>query len=212
MKRFVWPLSALLLIAGSADLSAQHGVGFSASTTTVPPRTEVSYVKANQEDARGTTHWFQLLILWRGQPGWSDLKSSIPLPDSTARVRALANYDLARKTALMRDAIFLGGNARGIGYYAELDSARTVVTILDHSYRIPPRDSALIVLVDRIDGVGGMPTVTGTAIVDGRFPTPQTPKTWTSGDTVFTIRVPDRQQENMLMVLQRDTIVAAFLR
>jgi hypothetical protein len=124
--------------------------------------------------------------------------------------RALTDFNAAQKAALMTDAMFLGGYSRGVAYYAELDSARTALKILNRSFRVPPRDSALIVLVDRTDGVGGVPTVTRTVVVDGRFPAPPTPKTWTSGDTIFTIRVPDRGLENLLMVLQRDPAAAAF--
>jgi hypothetical protein len=212
MRILPWHLSACLLIASSADLAAQRGGGYSAGSSGLSPRSEVTYLKAHKTDAAGTTHWFQLLILWRGQPGWAGIDSNRTLPDTSAMARALGNYNAAHKAALMNDAMFLGGYSRGVAYYAELDSARTTLKILNRSFRVPPRDSALIVLVDRTDGVGGVPTVTRTVVVDGRFPEPPTPKTWTSGDTIFTIRVPDRDQENLLMVLQRDPAVAAFWR
>jgi hypothetical protein len=212
MRILPWHLSTCFLIASSAGLAAQREGGHSGGTSELSARTEVTYLKVHKTDSAGTTYWFQLLILWRGQPGWAGIDSSRTLRDTSAMARALANYNAAQKAALLTDAMFLGGYSRGVAYFAELDSARTTVKILNHSFRVPPRDSALIVLVDRTDGIGGVPTVTRTVVVDGRFPTPPTPKTWTSGDTIFTIRVPDRDQANLLMVLQRDPAVAAFWR
>jgi hypothetical protein len=207
-----WALSACLLIAASANLVAQRGSGYSGGGTSLSPTTEVSYLRARRTDSAGTVSWFQLLILWRGQAGWSTIDSGRALPDAAARDRAHASYEAARKAAAMNDAIFLGAYSRGIAYYAEVDSSRTRVKIFDQSFRVPPRDSALVVLVDRTDGVGGEPTVARTVVVDGRFPASPLPKTWTSGDTIFTIRVPDRDHENLLMVLARDPAVAAFWR
>jgi hypothetical protein len=47
-------------------------------------------------------------------------------------------------------------------------------------------------------------------VVDGRFPAPSEPRHWQSGDTLFTIRVPDRTQINLENVLSRDTRSRAF--
>jgi len=208
-----WCLGACLLIAGAADLVAQRGGGgYSAGGTGLSPTTEVSYVKAQRADSAGTVHWFQVLILWRGQPAWAVMDLDRALPEASARDRALASYHAARKAAAMNDAIFLGAYSRGVSYVAEVDSARTTVKVLSQSFRVPARDSALIVLVDRTDAVGGEPTVARTIVVDGRFPTPPLPKTWTSGDTTFTVRAPSRDRENLLMVLQRDPVVDAFWR
>src|SRR5687767_523468 len=110
-------LSACLLIASSADLAAQRGGSYSAGSSGLSPGTEVTYLKAHKTDAAGTTHWFQLLILWRGQPGWAGIGSNRTLRDTSAMARALANYNAAHKAALMNDAMFLGGYSRGVAYY-----------------------------------------------------------------------------------------------
>ncbi|HKO16164.1 MAG TPA: hypothetical protein VJU87_07990 [Gemmatimonadaceae bacterium] len=112
----------------------------------------------------------------------------------------------------MSDGFLMGGQLGTISYFAQLDSGRTTLTILGRSFPLPTADSALVVLVDRADGVGGAPTIAGTAVIDGRFPADPVPKTWTSGDTIFTIRVPDRGNENLRMVLGRNPMAAAFWR
>jgi len=131
------------------------------------------YLAARVNDTTGSTHWFQVVLLWRGQPDWASMTGVAARSDgtrdrdTTGLGEALRQYHAARKAALMDDAVFLGGQRGPIAYTARLDSARRNLTVLGRTLRVPARDSALVVLVDRVDHVGGG---TGDRGDGGRWP------------------------------------------
>ena len=205
----------LLLCAAALSAGAQRGSGYSTGSVALSRRVEAVYLAAHASDTAGGVHWFQVVVLWRGQPDWPTFIGAPPRRDgggghdTTGVAEAVRQYNAARKAALMDDAVFFGGQRGRIAYFARLDSARRSLTVLDRVIRVPPRDSALVVLVDRVDQDGG-PRVIEALVVDGRYPAPVEPRHWQSGDTLFTIRVPDRTRTNLEDVLSRDTRSRTF--
>jgi hypothetical protein len=200
---------AVLVMTTSATLQAQSGSGYGTGNHGLSARVEATYLQADLSDGSRTTRWIQFVVLWRGQADWSAPNMSV---DTAAQRHATEHYHTARKAALLADAVFLGGQTGAVSYFAEVDSARTTLTILGQRFRLPPRDSALIVLVDRVDRVGGDPVVAGSTVVDARLPDASPTRTWTSGDTTFTIRSRNDVRNNLETILLRDRTVGAFWR
>ena len=205
-------LGVCFLLAAATPVAGQVGSGgYSTGSASVSRTTEISYLVARHHTAAGPAQWFQVMILWRGQPGWMDITPPT-MRDSAVGAVSIAECDVARQAASAFKALILGGQVGGVGYCAQLDMDRTTLKVLNHSVPVPRSDSAVVVLVDRTDGIGGPPTVAGVTIVDGRFRWEPPPKPWTSGDTTFTVRARDRLPEYLQMVLARDAIIAAFAR
>jgi hypothetical protein len=202
-----------LLLTTTTTLLPAQGSGYSTGSIELSPRVSTSYLSASLREASRETRWLQFVVLWRGQSGWSGGRRGL---DTATLRRAQAEYNTARKAALARDGLFVGGQSGGVAYTAEADSARRTLTVLGQRFSIPRGDSALIVMVDRIDGVGGDPIVAATRVVESRLPDVPAERTWTSGDTTFIVRPrgrePGSDRLNIEAMLGRDSTVAAFLR
>jgi hypothetical protein len=202
-----------LLLTTTTTLLRAQGSGYSSGGTELSSRVSTSYLAASLTEASRETRWLQFVVLWRGQSGWSQGRQRL---DTAMLRKAQTAYNTARHAALARDGVFIGGQSGGVAYTAEADSARVTLTVLGQRFSIPRRDSALIVMVDRIDGVGGDPIVAGTRVVESRLPEVPAERTWTSGDTTFIVRPRGREtgsdRANIESVLERDSTVAAFWR
>ncbi len=202
-----------LLLTTTTTLLPAQGSGYSTGGIELSPRVSTSYLAATLTDASRETRWLQFVVLWRGQSGWSRGQRGL---DTAMLRRAETEYNTARRAALGRDGLFVGGQSGGVAYTAEADSARRTLTVLGQRFSIPRSDSALIVMVDRIDGVGGDPIVAATTVVESRLPDLPAERTWTSGDTTFIVRPrgrgPESDRANIEAVLGRDSTVAAFWR
>jgi hypothetical protein len=169
-------------------------------------RVAMHYHQAYRDSAGTRTDWMQFVILWRGQPDW---ESGVAL-SAEDRAAGLRAFEQARLAASVADRGFLGGGGPN-PYWAEIDRDNQHLYVLGQEFTIPARGSTLVVLIDRIDRVGGPPVVIGSAVVDGQLPPDVRGKTWTSGDTTFSIRPSKSGIEVFLETLRQDPVMAAFL-
>jgi hypothetical protein len=210
LMRHVLRKSACLiaLFAVASRIPAQTRGGSSGGGQTLSDRVDLSYEQAYVETpSTGRTDWMRYVILWRGQSGWHSPRMS----QAEARESQQA-FRAAQATAMLNDRSLLGGSAGSVNYWAEIDHEHKAVIVLGNTYAIPERDSTLVLLVDRVDGVGGQSVVLAAAVVDGRLST-QKEKSWVSGDTTFIVR-PHTQSglDEFLERLKKDPLVAAFLQ
>ena len=205
MIRWTAPLVCLAI---ATPIAAQQRGGSSGGTTRLTDRVEVMYQQSYLESpTAGRADWMRFIVLWRGQPGWRFAKTSATERDDAERVRR----EVAAAAALANRTV-MGNFANGPSYFAELDRDNNALYVLGNQYTIPTRDSTLVILVDRIDRLGGPPFVVGAAVVDGRMSSELVPKTWVSGDTTFTVRPPKTALDLFLETLKKDPAVAAFLQ
>jgi hypothetical protein len=169
-QRVLW-VSAIITALGTApELLAQpvaacEGIGVAGAT--LSERVVVNYV---HQDCRGPERELRAVVLWRGQPRWNATRASDAgeAGDGAARMRAV------RDSARGAGAATGGGHAPGLfwGVLVEQASARVVPVVWSASAgdaRLPgselSADSVTVLLVDRVDGVGGPPTLTAVARV-----------------------------------------------
>lgn len=204
-------LCAALAFAMSARSSAQtgsaSGVGYSTSTTELTARVEISYLRRTQWDASRRSEWIPVILLWRGQPGWADHSD-----DSPRRRQAIDAYRKAQAAGILANAAVLGGRHADFAFLAQVDSDFTSVTLLGRHLALPLRDSALVVMIDRVDGTGGPPSVVGTVVVDGRLETRPSTRPPRLADTTAGFAAVDDVVEQLKAMLSRDPTVAAFWR
>lgn len=191
----------------AAQTGGEYGDGYSSGTGNLSSRVQMAYLERHGREASRSTRWMQVVVLWRGQPSWAAPTGAL---DAVALRAATDEYRRAEASAIVANAVVLGGQAGAVAYLAQVDSGRTAVTVLGQRFALPPRDSALIVMVDRIDGSGGRPAIVGTAVVDGRLPDLPPTRMWTSGDTIFTVHQRNGLDEGREAILLRDRKVAAF--
>jgi len=208
MRSFVTRcLAALALLASVASpAGAQMSSGSSGGGQTISPRVEASYSHSRVDSAGHVASWMQYMILWRGQAGWTSGR----MLDPVASAEGQRAYKQAQLAAAAADRSFFGGGG-ATPYWGEIDRQSRRLYLLGQEYAIPGRDSALVVLIDRIDNVGGPAVVIGAAVVDGRLPPEVDTKTWVSGDTTFMVRPSRSAVEVFLGMLKEDAVIAAFL-
>jgi hypothetical protein len=158
------------------------------------------------DSAGNRTDWMQYFILWRGQPGWQSASAA----NDADQAAALREYEAARVAAVVANRGFFGSGGAA-PYWGEIDNRNQRLYLLGQEFALPPRGSALVVLIDRIDRVGGAPIVIGSAVIDGQLPPEVRSRTWTSGDTTFTIRPSRSGTDAFLETLKQDPAIAAFL-
>ena len=185
-------------LAPWSPVAAQTGRGSAGAALTA--RVECSYL--HRHSGAGTTeqHWLTAVVLWRGQPGWRDRIVSSEAAHRPYRLAARAAEDAGRQ--------FVGGQSGGVVYSAAFDDDSLYV--LGRSYPLPHGDSALVIMVDRIDSVGGDPSILATANITASLPAEFWTRQWRSGDTLFTI-LPREPQRLLLDALRRSPRLGQFL-
>jgi len=142
-------LSAFLILAWPALARAQRtsGAGISGG---FGPSSSSDYVHIRW----GPPDSMQLVatVFWRGSTDWGALGPE----DFQWSQRA---SDSASHAAVSRGNTSGGAITRRARAWVEYDERRSVVFVLNQQWRVPRRDSALVLLVDRIDGVGGNPVI-----------------------------------------------------
>ena len=144
----------LLIASGHAIAQSHRGSGISGGA--IGHGVSVDFVRV---------HWgppdsvrLAAAILWRGSSQWS-------LSHGPAeRAQARAAMDSAWREADRR-----GGQAGGTitaraNAWVEFDPGGRAVSVLQHTYSAPAADSALVLLVDRVDHIGGAPQVVATTV------------------------------------------------
>jgi hypothetical protein len=95
----------------------------------------------------------RFIVLWRAQPEWCRR------PCSRGDGTDPDSMQARQREAEARGNRFAGSAGGGLVYGVEIDDRRSLLTVLDQTARFGIPDSATVVLVDRIDEVGGPPTV-----------------------------------------------------
>jgi hypothetical protein len=197
------------LIATTTPAFAQSSGGSSGGTHSLSDRVDVTYQQRYiQTPADGRTDWMQYIILWRGQPGWRAFRGVTP----EERAQSERTYREASAAATLANHSIVGGYAGRGAYWAEVDRDANTLTLLGKAYRIPPKDSTLVILVDRVDEVGGEAFVVGSAVINGHMSSEFETKTWTSGDTTFMVRPSKNGLDVFLDNLKKDPAIAAFIQ
>ena len=200
---------ALLLGAAATPAVAQSRGGSSGGTHSLSERVDLSYQQRYVETpADGRTDWMQFIVLWRGQPGWHSGRGATP----DARSESEHAYREASAAATMAGHSIMGGYAGHAAYWAELDREANTLFVLGKAYPLPAKDSTLVILVDRVDHIGGEPYVVGAAVINGHMSSELQTKTWTSGDTTFMVRPSRDGLEVFLDNLKKDPAIAAFIQ
>lgn len=197
-----------LMLVTAAPLMAQTRGGSSGGTHGLSERVEITYQQRYVETSSGRSDWMRFIVLWRGQPGWLYGRGVSP---EEQRQSEQAYREASAAAALAGRSLMGGSSGRGT-YWAEVDRDENTIYVLGTAYHVPVKDSTLVILVDRVDHSGGEPFVIGSAVIDGRLPSDLVTKTWTSGDTTFTIRPSKSGLDVFLEGLKKDPAVAAFIQ
>jgi hypothetical protein len=142
-------------------------------------------------------------VLWRGNSDW-ELSHG---PVESARARAAT--DSARRDANQRGVqaggtITVAGNA-----WVEYDDRARTVSVLQRTYPVPAGDSALVLLVDRVDHIGGEPLVVSMVLACAtELDATNAPDADGRRDMSAGIR---RMSDHWHTCLVRDSVVRAFV-
>jgi hypothetical protein len=200
---------ALLLIIVTTPATAQSRSGSSGGTHTLSDKVDITYQQSYSESSPGArTDWMRFIVLWRGQPGWRTSRGMSP----EERSELEHEYRQASAAATLANHSIMGGYSGHAAYWAELDREADMLYVLGKPFAIPPKDSTLVILVDRVDHVGGEPFVVGSAVIYGHMSSEFETKTWTSGDTTFMVRPSSNGLDVFLETLKKDAAIAAFIQ
>ncbi|HEY4307660.1 MAG TPA: hypothetical protein VGM82_24510 [Gemmatimonadaceae bacterium] len=146
-------LLALCALSVAAPVVAQTQVGVRISGTVLEHEVAAEYVEAS--GAPRDSLRLAVAVLWRGSPGWSGNQG----PASSAKLEAV-------QADVQRRGVILGGTATATAdAWIEYDPHTDSVTVLNHAYALPRGESTAVLLVDRVDHVGGDPIVSIVNIV-----------------------------------------------
>jgi hypothetical protein len=188
MKWFV----TLVLLACTVDpLDAQVGQ--------LDERTQYAVLTGpGMDNAHGA---LRAIVLWRGSPGWVQLRYS-------ERTRADSAFRWSRLRADERGASVFGSSVA----FGTLSSGGDTLAIGAHTYSIARHDSALVVMVT-VQGEVEDWMVTALRVRRDLLPEEYWTRMWISGDTTFLVRPrTPRSHEMLRAALQSVPEVAAFLR
>jgi hypothetical protein len=97
-------------------------------------------------------------VLWRGTTNWRANHAG------AESERARTAIDSALRDAGNRGVQSGGTITAHANAWVEFDEAANAVTVLRTRHVLPTRDSALVLLVDRVDSVGGKPTISSLTV------------------------------------------------
>jgi hypothetical protein len=186
-----WFVTLVLLACTSDPLAAQVGQ--------LDERTQYAVLTGpGMDNAHGT---LQAIVLWRGSPGWDQLRGA-------ARTRADSAFRWSRLRADERGGFVFGTSAA----FGTLSRDADTLAIGAHTYAVGRRDSALVVMV-AVQGEAEDWVVTAVRVRRDLLPEEYWTRIWHSGDTTFIVqpRTP-RSHEMLRAALHSVPEVAAFLR
>jgi hypothetical protein len=191
----------LALALGARGVEAQVGGGYGGCT--VPRPFHCVMVHSSEGQGAEQRTWVNAIILWR-VPRWR-------LQPDSARTDSIERAYRRREYAL-RDSGWapVGGRSLDIVHEGEIDARRTTIRVRDRLFPLPQRDSALVLMLDQTRDSSFTPNVVGTAYVPAVMPDGYWTKSWTSGDTTFTVR-PRRSAEVLTDLLRANPAVRRFL-
>lgn len=178
-----------VLLTTSAAAQQRASVGLYAPN----PRVQISFV--SEQDAR-RVH-LAAMVVWRGQPDWfttSGENARAAVRDSTARRRA------ARQGRHPAAGICIPARCA----WTEFDPDRRSVHLLGRSFRLPARDSTLVLLVDGAD----RPTPAIRSFVIRTSPRAPV-EARTSAETLRELKA---EQDHFLDIAKEDARIREFVR
>lgn len=191
-----WPSSARLLavvlpvLVVGATRGVAQGEGSNSGDLSRRIRYDIDYLTMGSGDSMQRSHL--LVLLTRGQVD----TLQPPVDSATTTREEHAAEEAGRRTRHNSEAIPFGGH-----WYAAVYTNDSL-WVLGRSLHRPGGDTALVVMVDHADHVGGDPAVTGVATITTPMPAPF----WTM-DTD-----PIAQNRILASWLQRESMVREFLR
>jgi len=154
-------ISALLLLAALASAAAQSRRGAGISGHRIADGVDASYLRTEWGPPDSVR--LAVAVLWRRNIDWPDTP-----PRDQAAVRAM--IDSVQADALRRGVMVASDFPAYASSWMEYDERAGAVLVLKQRYRVPTRDSALVLFVDRADHVGSSPNVSKAILVC--IPTP----------------------------------------
>jgi len=145
VTRSVFAVLLSFAIVPPAAAQSHGGAGIAGSRFS--PRVDVNYL--NEQWGPPDSVRMLAAVLWRGSPGWTD--------NPGAPVRA--KRDSLTQAAVLRQVVAGGVLTPTADAWVEYNPQSRNVTLLGHSYPVPRGDSTTVFLVDRVDHVGGEPTI-----------------------------------------------------
>jgi hypothetical protein len=170
------------------------------------PRVHIDYSTSCTDSLGSQQVWLRLAILWRGQPAWRPLARD----DTVSTTSAAREFHRRALDALAAGGQWNGSQIGTLVYGSIHDPGGTWVEILGQRWAVPQRDSALVVLVDRVDSVGGPPFVLEAQRISSMLPSDILLRTWVSGDTTFTLKPRGSVQSALRALLSRLTTIREF--
>jgi len=168
-------LALLAVAAISTGAAAQRPTGGGNSGGSAG-RISYDYFYSSQQTGNVQQRWLRAVVLWR--------RSGDSLPVSPARSRdAERVLRTAERAAEDIGRRWTGGYDGFAVHSLEYDS--TWLYILGQQFPFPESDSAVVILVDRIDSIGGRPIITGSYRLSSRMPDSFWPQYLSRGDTAL---------------------------
>jgi hypothetical protein len=192
---------ATLLVVCAAAASAQSNRGSGISGGALSEHVSVDFVRE---------HWgppdsvrLAAAVLWRGNSDWALSHG----PAESARARAAmdsAARDANRRGVQAGGTITVAGNA-----WVEYNDRARTLSVLQRTYMVPASDSTLVLLVDRVDHIGGEPLVASMVLACNTEPdATRTPDADGRHDMIAGMR---KMSDHWRTCLLRDSVVRAFV-
>ncbi len=196
-------MSSLALVAIASTASAQRqgtGWGGGTSTGTLSPAVSYSLIEAHRGAGLNEQHAIKAIVLWRN----SDIGRVPPARSASDTLHGARQPFRALERAAEDSGRWFVGQQHGTSVSnAEYDPTRGRLFLLGRAFDIPSGDTAIVILVDHSDGIGGAPTIAATAYMPATMPDAFWPKSWTSGDTTYFVHTHHGESEQMLMASLR---------
>jgi hypothetical protein len=110
------------------------------------------------------------VVIWCGQPGWDRRAATLVPTQQAALARNVAMVRAAEDSAARAGGRLKGHATERLVWTVGFDPTARQVYVLGRGYRVPAGDSALLLVVGRVDSVGGPPSVIATASISAIFP------------------------------------------
>jgi hypothetical protein len=188
--------------------SARIVSGGEAGSFDLGPRVELNYLTSYTDSLGQKRVWLQLAILWRGQTAWRSL-ARVDTAQTAGAERELQRREI---DAIAAGGVWSGTQVGTLVYGAVHDREGTWVEVLGQRFPLPQRDSALVVLVDHVDGVSGQPVILDVRRVPSLLPVDVLSRSWTSGDTTFSLRPLGSLQNAITALLSGPPVIHDFWR
>ena len=202
-------LLVLILTAPLSSPATAYGQAGGGSSCCRPLSDRVSYgaITSSEGSGRDMRNRLRAIVLWRASPPWARTRGSAA--EGTATLERGYQERLLATTPPMRMNLSFAYGGRV--HIVEFDTDGDTLWLRDTMFVIPSRDSAIVLMLDRIDdSTRATPVLAGHAYIAATMPESFWQKSWTSGDTTFMVR-PRDVDGTLKRALLTNSKVAAFL-